>query len=315
MEWRGWRERIERHERAEQFRVASEPWWFSARPQQPWSVTPVFGGTRIGWEALLATLGASVLACGHNLTIANLSEWQVAATLAEFTSARHIPVGHATISAEESSLDLFEGLSSEELISLVLNALATEDPSAHRREHMEDRALLRSIAIQLKPHVSLGRLRSALRILLREAPLADEDAQLSGEEFERPTLNVRPGIRSGANSSGHSCPAEHALHELSFFARLPVTTGDGTKAMAPATSTTGQVPHFCCSERRSRHGDTLNTTWERTCSCSDCSGSSPIKAASVARATCWSPRALTGSTSAPSTGCSRLPRHTVCVSC
>jgi hypothetical protein len=240
--WRRWRDRIQQHETLERLRVLSEPWWFSSRPQQPWSVTPVFGGSRIGWEALLATLGTSVLAGGHSLTIANLSEWQVTASLAELASARGISVSRATISAEESSLDLFEGLSSEELISLVLNALATEDPSAHRREHMEDRALLRSIAVRLKPHVNLGRLRSALRILLREAPLTEVDAQLSGDEFDGLTEMFGQEIRTGTDLLGRSYQLEHALQELSFFARLPVTTGGGTNAaMAPATGATGQV--------------------------------------------------------------------------
>jgi hypothetical protein len=51
-------------------------------------------------------------------------------------------------------------------------------------------------------------------------------------------------IRSGTDLLGRSYQLEHALHELSFFARLPVTTGDGIKAVAPATKTTGQVPQL-----------------------------------------------------------------------
>lgn len=240
--WRRWRQRIEGYETLERLRVVSEPWWYTSRPEQPWSVVPVFGGTRIGWEALLATLGTSVLAGGHSLTIANLSEWEVTSSLAELARIRGISVGRATVSAAESSLDLFEGLSSEELISLVLNALATEDPSAHRREHMEDRALLRSIAVRLKPHVTLGRLRSALRILLRESPLAEEDAQLSGDEFDGLTEMFGQEIRTGTDLLGRSYQLEHALQELSFFARLPVSADGGTNgAMATATKTTGQT--------------------------------------------------------------------------
>lgn len=220
-----------RKQAAEVRRFLDEPWWFSSRPEQPWSVVPVFGGTRIGWEGLLATLGTSMLAGGGNLTIANLSEWEVTASLAELATAVGIFVERATISATASSLDLFDGLSSEELISLVLNALATEDPSAHRREHMEDRALLRAIAVQLKPHVSLGRLRSALRILLREAPLAEEDAQLSADEFDSLTEMFGQEIRTGTDLLGRSYQLEHALQELSFFARLPVTAGDASGAL------------------------------------------------------------------------------------
>ena len=242
--WRRWRQRILEFETAEVHRYLNEPWWLSSRPEQPWSVIPVFGGTRIGWEALLATLGTSMLASGDNLTIANLSEWPLTASLAELATARGVSVGRATISARESSLDLFEGLGSEELISLVLNALATEDPGAHRREHMEDRALLRAIAVQLKPHVNLGRLRSALRILLREAPLSEEDAQLSADEFDALTEMFGQEIRTGTDLLGRSYQLEHALQELSFFARLPVTTGGAGEAMTPAARTAGQVPQL-----------------------------------------------------------------------
>lgn len=242
--WRKWRQRILEFETAEVHKYLNQPSWISSRPEQPWSVIPVFGGTRIGWEALLATLGTSMLASGHNLTIANLSEWQVTASLAELATVRGVSVRRATVSAMESSLDLFEGLGSEELISLVLNALATEDPSAHRREHMEDRALLRAIAVQLKPHVTLGRLRSALRILLREAPLSDEDAQLSADEFDALTEMFGQEIRTGTDLLGRSYQLEHALQELSFFARLPVITGGAGDTMAPAARTAGPAPQL-----------------------------------------------------------------------
>src|SRR5664279_1180319 len=229
--WRWWRQRIESYETLERLRVSTEPWWNSSRPRQAWSVVPVFGGTPIGWEALLTTLGTSLIASSYSLTLVNLSEWDVTASLEELASSQGISVGRATISAEESSLDLFEGLGFEELISLVLNALATEDPTAHRREHMEDRALLRSIAVRLKPHVNLGRLRSALRILLREEPLAEDDAHLSIEEFDALTEMFGQEIRTGTDLLGRSYQLEHALEELSFFARLPVPTGSAGEAM------------------------------------------------------------------------------------
>jgi hypothetical protein len=238
--WRRWRERIQRYEMLEQLRVSTEPWWSSSRPQQLWSVVPVFGGTHVGWEALLATLGTSLLSGGHIITVANLSEWDVTASLTELAERHGICVTQATISADESSLDLFEGLSSEELISLVLNALATEDPTAHRREHMEDRALLRSIAVRLKPQVTLGRLRSALRILLREAPLTEADAHLSGKEFDALTEMFGQEIRTGTDLLGRCYQLEHALQELSFFAHLPLSQRTQTGgAPAPATNTTG----------------------------------------------------------------------------
>ncbi len=221
--WRRWRRRIEDHEAFERARAATEPWWHTARPQQPWTVVPIFGGTRVGWEALLTTLGTSLLAEGHRLTIVNLSEWDVAATLTRLAELRGVAVSQAAISAQQSSVDLFEALSAEDLISLVLNALATEDPTARRREHMEDRALLRAIAVHLKPGVTLGRLRSALRILIREAPLTDDDAQLSNAEFDALTEMFGQEVRTGTDLLGRSYQLEHALEELSFFAQLPLT--------------------------------------------------------------------------------------------
>ena len=237
--WRRWRERIERFEHVERLRAATQPWWCSCRPQQQWSVIPVFGGTRIGWEALLVTLGTSMLSGGHNVTVVNLSESDVTASLAELGGRRGISVSKATISAHESSLDLFGGLGSEELISLALNALAIEDPTSHRREHMEDAAVLRSIAVLLKPRVTLGRLRSALRILLREAPLTEEDAQLSNEEFDALTEMFGQEIRTRTDLLGRSYQLEHALQELSFFAHL--RPSQPTHA-GPETTTTIPVP-------------------------------------------------------------------------
>ncbi|MQS16077.1 hypothetical protein F7Q99_28510 [Streptomyces kaniharaensis] len=86
MTWRKWRKRILEFEAEDAHRYLNAPLWFSIRPEQPWSVVPVFGGTHIGWEALLLTLGTSMLASGNNLTIANLSEWHVTASLAELAS-------------------------------------------------------------------------------------------------------------------------------------------------------------------------------------------------------------------------------------
>ena len=73
---------------------------------------------------------------------------------------------------------------------------------------MEDRALLRAIAVHLKPRVTLGRLRSALRILVREAPLPDGDAQLSTSEFDALTEMFGQEIRTGAlfDTDIKSCP-------------------------------------------------------------------------------------------------------------
>ncbi|MQS16079.1 hypothetical protein F7Q99_28520 [Streptomyces kaniharaensis] len=98
--------------------------------------------------------------------------------------------------------------------------------------------------MQLEPHVSLGRLRSALRILLREAPLTEEDAQLSADEFDALTEMFGQEIRTGTDLLGRSYQLEHALQELSFFARLPGPTGGAGGAPTPAAKTAGQVPHL-----------------------------------------------------------------------
>jgi hypothetical protein len=232
--WRDWRFRIETYEAAELQRCRDHIVWQSLALSGAWSSVPVFGGSRVGWEALLTTLGSSLLGAGCNVTVAELTDDNVTASLIDVTHTAGITIRGATLSRDHSSIDLFGSLDPDALISLVVDALAATEPTSGRREAIEDRALLRSVARHLGPSVTLARMRSALRILLSEAPLPDEEAQLSSQEFDDLTELFGQEIRTRTDMLVRAYQLEHALAELAALNRIPVVTGEETDHVSPA---------------------------------------------------------------------------------
>lgn len=77
---------------------------------------PVFGGTRHRLGGPAGHLRAPLQGAGHRVRVANLSEWNLHASLVELAGLRSLPVSRGTVSAKESTIDLFEELCADESI-------------------------------------------------------------------------------------------------------------------------------------------------------------------------------------------------------
>jgi hypothetical protein len=212
-----WRRQIEDYERGQWEWSQQHPLWRPMRPGSEWNVLPVFGGTSIGWEALLATLGASLLGSGRSLSVLNFSDRATVSSISELAAAHGLQAWNGIVTSGGRSLDLFAGLGGDALVDLVLDSLATADPREVRRDHIEDRSLLRTIAAKLRPPVTLQRLRTALGVVLREDVASDQKGRLADDEFDAVSELYGDAIRQHTDILVRAYQLERSLDELSAF--------------------------------------------------------------------------------------------------
>jgi hypothetical protein len=157
--------------------------WNGYRPTQSYSSAAVFGGTIVGWQSFVATLGASTLATAAALTVVNLSERPVTDILARVAMQSGYDVRLDRVAPGATTVDLlaYSG-SSDRLVDFILDVLHPEGEVDSEREMRDDKALLRTVAELLEDELTARRLRAALRVILRESELDSDNRQLSAEE-------------------------------------------------------------------------------------------------------------------------------------
>jgi hypothetical protein len=170
---------------------APAPAWKSCRPTYPYSSAAVFGGTLTGWDAFTVTFGASTLASGAALTVINLSERQVTGALCKLAKEWGCGVREDMVAPGETTVDLAAYVQADGLVDFILDVLYPEGDSDSVRELREDRTLLRTVAELLKTRITARRLRSGLRVILRESERDNDHLHLSLEE--RTALAARYG--------------------------------------------------------------------------------------------------------------------------
>ncbi|WP_432826048.1 hypothetical protein [Dactylosporangium sp. CA-092794] len=177
-----WRADRDRHGWSEQQRIGRSPWWY------PIHIDPsvarrvdVFGGVPEGWSSLLTTMGASILAGGARVLVADLTGNDVAAHLRYTAGVSACPVDDAVLPEQAAVADFFAGLDAAAVRQILLATARACDPSADPHLHRE---VLQTVLNDIEAPYTPRRVAAALAVL-RRLPRSGEDPELTGEEVDR----------------------------------------------------------------------------------------------------------------------------------
>jgi hypothetical protein len=158
------------------------PTWNAARPAFPYSSAAIFGGTLVGWDALVITMGASMLGSGSAVTLINLSERPVTSGIEKLAREWGCAVRADTLAPGRATIDLGAYSRHGDLVDFVLEVRYADRDTGADHELRDDRAVLRAVAAVLGGHVTARRLRAGLRVILRESERDEDNLLLSLEE-------------------------------------------------------------------------------------------------------------------------------------
>lgn len=210
--YQSWREQIERDEEMRLARSSTPAAWSARRPAEEYTMAAVFGGTTIGWHALLTTLGGSMLGSGAPLTIVNLSERAVTGLLRALARLCGYRIRTDTVAPEKCSFDIFAFAGHQQLIDFIVEVVYSGEQASG--EPREDRAVLRAVAGALKGTLTCERLQVGLRVLLRETgPPKPGDAVDAGE-YQAIASMFGEQRRQHTDLVARAARLEHALSDF-----------------------------------------------------------------------------------------------------
>jgi hypothetical protein len=186
-------------------RRAAGPLWYPVHPVSEPTRVDVFGGDprRHGWASILVTLGSSVLAGGHRLTVLDLTGQDVGGGLLRVAAAAGLRSREIELD-DGTELDLFDGLPRPEIAECLAYALTGRAEGGDLRQ---ERALvtevLRHVVDSLDGTVTFARLAAGVQVLRQGSP---GDA-LSEDEVSRLAAHV-----------GDLDPNEWTARQLRFIA-------------------------------------------------------------------------------------------------
>jgi hypothetical protein len=183
---RDWTDSVRAHQARSQeaARVAAQrasgPLWFPVAPASEPTRVDVFGGDprRHGWASLLVTLGSSVLAAEHRVTLLDLTGQDVGGGLLGVADAS----GLRTRRSEVDDVDLLRGLARGDIADCLGYVLTGRKDDTDRRE---ERALaidiLRRVIDSLSGPLKFARLAAGVQVLRH----GTGDDRLSADEVDR----------------------------------------------------------------------------------------------------------------------------------
>jgi hypothetical protein len=182
-----WNRRRLKHESRQRKSVESMLEWTAAAPGPGNRPLHVVGGTPYGWEALLVVLGGSLLATRGPMTLVDFTGDAVSDDLIRLARTTGRTVVERRLPDELTRFDPVGGLSPDELVTCLVEAMHGDAQGADRAGRSQDTLLLTEVCQALAPTLSMARLLAAVRVLL------DRPAQavLSGEETDR-LLDLHP---------------------------------------------------------------------------------------------------------------------------
>jgi hypothetical protein len=192
--------RMAEHQRAawyatEAARTAELPEWFAV--PAPAARLDVYGGVRWSWEALLTVYGAGVLAEGRRMLVADLSGDRVAAELAGLATSAGFAVRDQNLPDDLGASALFDGLGTNELVDVLVEATHGGDRGGGRADRSLDADVLHGLCALLGDDVTPARIVAGLRALtgrgrdsslLSTAEIAAIDSTLLSDDERRDAL-------------------------------------------------------------------------------------------------------------------------------
>jgi hypothetical protein len=181
-----WQEREAAWQRAELSRLGEADEWGSAIPPADTRRVDVFGGSLRGWQALLTTLGTSLLAA-QPLLLVDLTGDLVGGELTDTAVAAGVPAATWLLPSQLAASGLLAGLSSAQFAEAFAEAVYAGEPGA-RADRAVDTRVLEQLHGALGGDVTLPRLAAAARAALghEDGPgllTAGERAAVTGELF------------------------------------------------------------------------------------------------------------------------------------
>jgi hypothetical protein len=191
-----WQRGATAHEQAELARLHGEAEWGSAEPPTP--RVDVFGGSLWGWQALLTTHGASILAA-QPLLVVDLTGELACDELAATAHAMGVPSAIYLLPEDMGRSGLLAALSPAQFADALAEAIHAGVPGGARAERAIDVRVLERLTGALGGHITPARLAGAAQAALGHPVPAGllterEEALITGELFP-------PGYRqqTGAN--------------------------------------------------------------------------------------------------------------------
>jgi hypothetical protein len=247
-----WHQRVGSHDRAEQLRLERETRYYPLELQGQPSRVDVFGGTSVGWAALLVTAGSAALASGQRLLVLDFSQDDVTDELAALARQRGHAVRQHTLPGELRALRLLDALNAEEwsgLLARAVHSASTAPDVAERRASTA--GLLRCVVECLDSPITFGRIAAGLNVLQRtygrrddlltrdeESALADRVDLVGQSERAKDDLRFLVGAverlaRLETGSDGAAPPPLDPKVALTVLATSP-DVDDDLKAIADA---------------------------------------------------------------------------------
>lgn len=161
----GWEARRAAFEHQQQQTLEQMYEWSAAAPSPGTRRIDVVGGTSYGWEALLTVLGGSLLSTRGPMTLVDFTGEALCGelmTLAEQTG-RSVRVTGFPSGLRE--VDLLAGLSTQELVDLLVESMYGESTGGDRADRHRDAMLLGELCEVLGDDVTIERLVAGLRVL------------------------------------------------------------------------------------------------------------------------------------------------------
>jgi hypothetical protein len=163
-----WEARRSAYAAAEQRRIDGLVEWGAARTSPGVRRIDVIGGNLWGWEALLTVFGTSVLATRGGLTVLDLSGEAVSGELAQLASANGISVEVQQLPADLPDCALLVGLSRDELVNTLVEAMHGGAQRADRMVRSVDHRILERIIEALGDDCSMARIVAGVRVAMSE---------------------------------------------------------------------------------------------------------------------------------------------------
>ncbi len=138
--WEGARDRHDAAEHAQLERTHLR--YEVMRPEPTPRRATVYGGTPAGWQALLTTMGTSLLAGDHTLLILDLLEREAPARLLVAALEAGYLVDETVLPRDQERFDPLAGLSADEAVELLAEALRTQVGDAGRPTRNVDARVL-----------------------------------------------------------------------------------------------------------------------------------------------------------------------------
>jgi hypothetical protein len=210
-----WQQNIDDDEREIQLHAG---WTPMRLPQDPATVS-VFGGTQLGWEALLTTLGGGLSGEGRYITVLNLSGRRVATTLEQLLKHFGLdPVRKVIGSVADAYGEEGSGAPGD-CVSWIVRMLHERGGKEERLHAMMDRSLLEEVAQQLGGTLSAARLRLAIRVILGHEPSSAPHSSISPQEFDRLILLYPDEVRARTDVVARAHNLEQHLARLAAPSR------------------------------------------------------------------------------------------------